>query len=286
MSFTAILVPPTLDSKQALRLRRFGIAALSYVLATALVSVAWAFGVLPGSAVLEAGAAFIVMNLGLYWVIRSGFNLRFPDPSLTRFQIMAAITIQMFVIYHMDDGRETGLFGCFIVFLFGIFRLTTRQFTLLTLYTLAAYALVLNLLMHLRPEAIQNVAADWMSWVGLAGFLPCYVIIGRQFNTLRRRMRESEAKLRSLTEMSSDFYWSSDAEHRLTDDGFDADQLGTLPVFRERAQVGQRRWEMPSTSPDEAGWRAHRAVSRLRALAPLLRRHRIASFDQCGSDIR
>ncbi|MFZ3321245.1 MAG: diguanylate cyclase [Usitatibacter sp.] len=260
MNLARILIPPGLDFKQALRLRRFGAASWSYVLATVLVAIACAFGVLPASAVLEAAGAFVVVNLGLYWVIRSGFNLRFPDPSMTRFQILAAITILMFVIYHMNDGRETALFGCFIVFLFGIFRLTTRQFTLVTLYTLAAYALVINLLMHWRPSAIHDVPSEWMGWLGLAGFLPCYTIIGRQINTLRLRMRESEANLRSLTEMSSDFYWTSDSEHRLTNDGFAAEQLNTLSVFRERAQVGQRRWEMPHLSPGDAGWQAHRAA--------------------------
>src|SRR5688500_8540965 len=163
MNLAAVLIPPSLDAKQALRLRRFGFAAFSYVLATTLVAVAWKFGVLPASTVLEAAAAFLAINLGLYVFIRSGFNLRFEDPSLTRFQFLAAITVLMYVVYHMDDGRDIALFGCFIVFLFGIFRLSVREFTVVTLYTLAAYALVINLLMHLRPLAIHNVSHEWMS---------------------------------------------------------------------------------------------------------------------------
>ena len=260
MNLAAVLIPPSLDAKQALRLRRFGLAALSYALATALVAVAWAFGVLPASAALEVAAAFLALNLGLYVVIRSGFNLRFEDPSLTRFQILAAITVLMYIVYHMDDGRNIALFGCFIVFLFGIFRLNAREFTVVTLYTLAAYALVINLLMHLRPQAIHDVPHEWMSWLGLAGFLPCFTIVGGQINTLRRRLRESEARFRSLTEMSSDFYWESDAEHRLTDRGSADKKLSTVSVFRQGAQIGERRWEIPYLSPDEAGWRAHRAV--------------------------
>jgi diguanylate cyclase (GGDEF)-like protein/PAS domain S-box-containing protein len=31
-------------------------------------------------------------------------------------------------------------------------------------------------------------------------------------------------------------------------------------VFRQGAQIGERRWEIPSLSPDAAGWQAHRAV--------------------------
>jgi diguanylate cyclase (GGDEF)-like protein/PAS domain S-box-containing protein len=256
----AVLHPPPLEAKQAVRLRRFGLAALSYVLATALAVLAWTFGVLPASTVLEAAAALLALNLGLYAVIRWGLNLRFDDPSLTRFQILAAISVLMYIVYHMDTGRDVALFGCFIVFLFGVFRLSVREFTMVTLYTLAAYALVINLLMHWRPQAIHDVPREWMSWLGLAGFLPCFIVISGQINALRRRMRESEMRFRRLTEMSSDFYWESDAEHRLTQRGAADKKLSTVSVFKQGAQIGERRWEIPYLSPDAAGWQAHRAV--------------------------
>ncbi len=260
MNLAAVLIPPSLDAKQALRLRRLGLAALSYAVVTALVVLVWTFGMLPASAALEAAAASVALNLGLYVVIRSGFNLRFEDPSLTRFQILAAITVLMYIVYHMDDGRNVALFGCFIVFLFGIFRLNAREFTVVTLYTLAAYALVINLLMHLRPQAIHDVPREWMSWLGLAGLLPCFTIIGGQINTLRRKLRQSEVRFRSLTEMSSDFYWESDTEHRLTHRASADKKVSTVSVFRQGAQIGERRWEIPYLSPDEAGWEGHRAV--------------------------
>jgi diguanylate cyclase (GGDEF)-like protein/PAS domain S-box-containing protein len=196
MDLAALLIPPSLEAKQSLRLRRFGLAALGYALATALVALAWIFGALPLSAVLGVAAAFLALNLGLYAFIRSGFNLRFADPSLTRFQILAAITVLMYIVYHMDTGRDIALFACFFVFLFGVFRLNAPEFTVVTLYTLAAYALVINLLMHLRPQAIHSVHAEWMSWLGLAGFLPFFTVIGGQINTLRRKLRDSTEQLR------------------------------------------------------------------------------------------
>ena len=251
MNLAAVLIPPSLDAKQVLRLHRLGLAALTYALSVVLVTVAWTFGVIPASAALEIAAAFLALNLGLYAAIRSGLNLRFADPSLTRFQILAAISILMFIVYHMDDDRNIALFGCFVVFQFGIFRLNSRDFSVVTLYTLAAYALVINLLMHLRPEVIHDVHKEWMSWLLLAGFLPVFAIAGGQISTLRRKMRESEARFRGLTAMSSDFYWESDAEHRLS-------ERSTL--FAHGTQIGKRRWETPSLSPDEAGWQAHRAA--------------------------
>jgi PAS domain S-box-containing protein len=203
MNLAAILIPPSLNPKQALRLRRFGVASLSYILATAMLAIGWMFDAIPPTTVFQAVGAFVALNLGLYLAIRSGFNLRFEDPSLTRFQILAAISIVMCIVYRMDDGREIALFACFIVFLFGIFRLNARQFVVITLYTLACYALVINLLMHFRPDAIRDVPREWMSWLGLAGFLPCFNIIGAQINTLRRKLRDSESRSRLTFELAA-----------------------------------------------------------------------------------
>jgi len=79
MKLAAALGPLALDAKQALRLRRFGLAAFNYVIATSLAATAWAFDELPASAVLVAAAAFVAVNLGVYAAILSGFNLRFKD---------------------------------------------------------------------------------------------------------------------------------------------------------------------------------------------------------------
>ncbi len=75
----------------------------------------------------------------------------------------------------------------------------------------------------------------------------------------REALHESEARFRSLAEISSDYYWESDTEHRLTRLGWN-DALSAVPAMQQPAQVGKRRWDVPYLSPDEAGWRAHRAV--------------------------
>jgi diguanylate cyclase (GGDEF)-like protein/PAS domain S-box-containing protein len=68
-------------------------------------------------------------------------------------------------------------------------------------------------------------------------------------------LRESEARFRSLTELSADFYWETDAQHRVlrTTQG-----AGRKPI--DPRQIGKARWEIPSTHPDAAGWAAHRAI--------------------------
>jgi diguanylate cyclase (GGDEF)-like protein/PAS domain S-box-containing protein len=68
-------------------------------------------------------------------------------------------------------------------------------------------------------------------------------------------LRESEARFRSLTQMSSDFFWETDEQHRLT-------EITHGPGYRPltQAAIGKTSWELPSVSPDEVGWTAHRAT--------------------------
>jgi PAS domain S-box-containing protein len=72
------------------------------------------------------------------------------------------------------------------------------------------------------------------------------------------KLRESEARFRGLTEMSSDFYWETDAEHRFTGRGSADNNPSKVAAFRRGDQLGARRWEIPYLSPGEAGWQAHR----------------------------
>ena len=85
-------------------------------------------------------------------------------------------------------------------------------------------------------------------------------VIGSQIGQFLRRkqaeesLRESESRFRRLTEMSSDFYWETDTAHRVS-------QLVHGPSYPDevlRGALGKASWELPSVSPDEAGWAAQR----------------------------
>jgi diguanylate cyclase (GGDEF)-like protein/PAS domain S-box-containing protein len=86
-------------------------------------------------------------------------------------------------------------------------------------------------------------------------------VIGSQIGQFLQRksaeasLRESEARFRSLTQMSSDFFWETDEAHRFV-------QLvhgpGYLPAEMSRGVIGKAAWELQCESPDEAGWQAHR----------------------------
>ncbi|HTM62089.1 MAG TPA: EAL domain-containing protein [Burkholderiales bacterium] len=68
-------------------------------------------------------------------------------------------------------------------------------------------------------------------------------------------MRQSEERFRNLVELSSDFYWETDTEHRITRTTHaEKHRPASEPV------LGKTRWELPSIHPDAAGWAAHRAI--------------------------
>src|SRR5258706_6029104 len=66
-------------------------------------------------------------------------------------------------------------------------------------------------------------------------------------------VRENEERFRSLTELSSDMYWTQDSEHRFTE--FSGSNK-TLP----QRLIGKHRWDEGASNMTEADWAAHKAV--------------------------
>ncbi|KRC29097.1 EAL domain-containing protein [Acidovorax sp. Root219] len=68
-------------------------------------------------------------------------------------------------------------------------------------------------------------------------------------------LRESEARWRSLTQLSSDWYWEQDAEFRFVRIEGSPQNKMDLP---DSQLFGLTRWELPNTFADDGQWRAHR----------------------------
>jgi PAS domain S-box-containing protein len=88
---------------------------------------------------------------------------------------------------------------------------------------------------------------------------PARVVIAIDVTEHRRAaadLRRSEARFRSLTELSADWFWEQDDNLRFVDI-----QGGRYPslVAPYSELVGKTRWEVPGT-PVEGGWDAHRAA--------------------------
>ncbi|WP_422845750.1 putative bifunctional diguanylate cyclase/phosphodiesterase [Acidovorax sp. M2(2025)] len=73
-------------------------------------------------------------------------------------------------------------------------------------------------------------------------------------------LRESEARFRSLSDLSSDWYWEHDADGRFMQLAGDLSVNG-IPLSNV---MGRTRWEIGAMNMTEADWAAHRAVLQAR----------------------
>ena len=94
------------------------------------------------------------------------------------------------------------------------------------------------------PQPLPVVRQDEVGDL-IGGFNRLLTVLAQREEALKR----DADRFRILTEMTSDFYWETDAEHRFTAWSA-AVNASVKPVWR--VQLGQRRWELPSLSPEEA----------------------------------
>jgi len=67
----------------------------------------------------------------------------------------------------------------------------------------------------------------------------------------------ADVRFECMLRLSGDFYWETDAEHRLVEWVHGPSYHSMAP---RAAYLGMRRWEVPSATPDAAGWAKHRAT--------------------------
>lgn len=152
----------------------------------------------------------LLCNVLIYFIIRTGFNKSFIDPSLTLLQIVVAVFWTMEVLYYADITRGAVLLLFLVIFVFGLFRLNIRQFLFLSFYTVTGYAAIILLLYKNHPESI-NVKAEILNLAVLAVVLPWFSLVGGYITRLKTRIsnayyaiKETELKFSTIFNSASD----------------------------------------------------------------------------------
>ncbi len=86
---------------------------------------------------------------------------------------------------------------------------------------------------------------------------PFFISIVRDVSERKRAQQalaESEERFRSLTELSSDWFWQTDAEHRFVNTPRRTTEITGLTAS---TYVGKRRWEVPGLAPLTGDWNEH-----------------------------
>ena len=120
---------------------------------------------------------------------------------------------------------------------------------------------------HVRVEKRYLRKDGSVVWVNFSMVLeraadgePAYEIAIFDEITERKRaeaaLRESEARFRSLTQLSSDWYWEQDENFGLT---FMSRRMGERTGLDAAAYLGRKRWDQPALNLTEEDWARHRA---------------------------
>jgi len=177
---------PKDDRMQAVRISRFLMSLIAYAISFFLVCLSYWLGVMESWVIVFCAiAASMVFTIFYVWM-RSGLNLKMADPSLTIIQMVVATIVVMFLMYAANHIRGPFLIIYLIVFLFGIFRLNTRQFLSLTIFVLFTYGLVIYVLMEYQPQKI-NLYEEMLQWMALASLLPFFAFLGGHISSLRQK---------------------------------------------------------------------------------------------------
>jgi signal transduction histidine kinase/ActR/RegA family two-component response regulator len=187
---------PEVDQRQALRMRRFLMATGTSLMVIALLFFAYLLGGIDRIGVLS-GAAMILFWVVLFYVLlRTGLNLRFRDPSMTMPQLMSSIVSVAYVMYHADKSRPALLIVYLVSFLFGVFRLRTRQLLLLAATAILSYAVMVAALYRFKPETVEP-AGEFLQLIVLAVTLPWFAVMGGYVSKLRDDMSRTNRDLAS-----------------------------------------------------------------------------------------
>jgi diguanylate cyclase (GGDEF)-like protein/PAS domain S-box-containing protein len=112
-----------------------------------------------------------------------------------------------------------------------------------------------------------GLAPSWAAWGFLLAGLVFFALVGGNLQLMRRRvlvagaansaLRLSEARYKSLIEISSDAYWEQD-ENMVFSPAF----VESLSTDAQRATYvdGKARWDLPDSMPLQGSWADHQAV--------------------------
>jgi hypothetical protein len=172
-------------------MQRFTMAIYTYaIVSLATVLVTWlGLGVM-GAVQWMVFIGLALFNNALFFILfHTNVNLRFPDPSLTREQIVLSSLWGAVVLYSLPGARPIVLMFFLPAFSFGMLRLTRRQYLGVVAMVMGVYAATL-MLAYIRNPAGFKVQYELFLFVIYGILLTWFAVFGGFVSNLRRRLRE------------------------------------------------------------------------------------------------
>lgn len=189
----------TRDPKQRLRITRSLMSALVFVVCVGLIIYCSYIGVMVPAHGALLGGVIALSCTGFYVALRSGWNLRFSDPSLTLPQILAALTWICGAYAITNEGHGGTLILFALVLVFGIFNMNARRARMSTWYAVVAMGLTMAYKSVTDP-AHYPVKIEWMYFVFVATVMPMISRLASELNKMRSNLKTQKRELQAAVE--------------------------------------------------------------------------------------
>ncbi|MBP6764150.1 MAG: GGDEF domain-containing protein [Rubrivivax sp.] len=183
--------------QQALRLRRFAFASLTYVLGLALLALAAAFGMMDMERLIVVAAVFVAINGGFLLIFRLGWNLRFADPSLTQAQVVGAAGSVAMILVLGEQLHMVAVPFYSTLFVFAMLRLRPREMVLAEGIVLLTYFIAFALRIQLYGERL-DMRVEAIHAILMVGCTAWFAVAANFISQLRTRLRESVQTIEHL----------------------------------------------------------------------------------------
>ena len=193
-----------LDPAQRIRLRQTSLASALMVVSIIVLHYAVRIGGGEQGLLLWGWTAVSLGGMAaVFAAIRSGWSLRFRDPSLTSLQIAFAITAAAIGYAQAGPLRGAVFPVLTLILMFGMFQLRAGNAYALSLFALGLFGAVMAVMALRQPERYPP-AVEVGHFLMLACMLPAVATLTARLSRIRRRLREQREELgRALAQLQA-----------------------------------------------------------------------------------
>lgn len=192
------------ERAQRLRLRQTSLAMALMGISVAALHYAVSIAHAERGPLLWGWTAVSLGGMALvYAAIRSGWSLRFRDPSLTTLQISFALVAAALGYAQAGPLRGAVFPVLTLILMFGMFQLRARKAYALSLSALALFGLVMAVMAVRQPQAYPP-EVEIGHFLMLACMLPAVGMLTARLSVIRRRLSEQREELaRALAQLQA-----------------------------------------------------------------------------------
>ncbi|MBV1776341.1 Hpt domain-containing protein [Burkholderiaceae bacterium DAT-1] len=241
-----------LRDKQEIRLRRAALGLLAYMIPLGCTLISALLGMTPWLSVIIMSTGMLLACGSVIYMVKHGWNLKFSDPSLTKFQLIISGFVIMPSVHFMGSEREIIMLSMAVALSFGAFRLSGYELgslcaALIGWYTLDVWWVltylpgVLDLKRQILMIATMIVVGGWLSF--FSGMMYRFRKQMRQINGALQEANEhvhlSKAHLKSLLDHSGEGFLSVAPDKTIGTEFSQAclSMLGTDPAGKGAGQL-------------------------------------------------